>query len=398
MRQQRGDEYHHDSSLSIIHNRDTLERINNESSQSISEKCFEFMEKLVMKERQVVNATTAFGGMYTIVNGQTIQCCISPKQTSSSSMQFNSSWSSFIRNIYSILKTNRKKKTKECSCKCTTSNVQMNDFTSVCQPLLYDHHQKNTLHTVITWYIHSTSFPLHEHETYSSLNEEWGQINDSFYKWPLYKFTTASTDPGEDVDHDDLVGDFMHRYFDGDLTKKWPPLSVQSPTRIIDSLKEIIIPAKKIDDNNDDDDHDDFHTFADKEDVITFEKVIIFCCRGIHSTCSCKQIQFQQISFKKTSISNDRPIEGLYLNKWPYIHGPQKHDQLSNVITSMSDNNLGQIQQTELPINNMDEEQPSLCPICIEDKYIDQKCFYQKLTLVNNNTSSISNHHHHVIV
>ena len=112
LRQQRGDEYHHDSSLSIIHNRDTLERINNESSQSISEKCFEFVQKLAMKECQVVNAMTAFGGMYTIINGQMIQCCISPKQTLSSSMQFNSSWSSFIKNIYSILQTNRKKRQK----------------------------------------------------------------------------------------------------------------------------------------------------------------------------------------------------------------------------------------------------------------------------------------------
>ena len=104
--QQRGDEYNHDSSLSIIHNRDTLERINNESNQLISEKCFEFVQKLVMKECQVVNVTTTFGRMYTIVNGQTIQCCISPKQMSSLSMQLNSSWLSFIKNIYSILKTN----------------------------------------------------------------------------------------------------------------------------------------------------------------------------------------------------------------------------------------------------------------------------------------------------
>ena len=137
------------------------------------------------------------------------------------------------------------------------------------------------------------------------MNEEWGQINDTVYKWPLYKFTTASTD--EDGDHDDFVGDFIHRYFDGDLMKKPSPLSVQLPTRIIDSLKERIIPlltihipliGKKIDDNNDDD-HDVFHTFADKEDVITFEKVIIFCCQGIHSTCSCKQIQFSTIHSKK---------------------------------------------------------------------------------------------------
>ena len=106
LRQQHGDEYHHDSSLSIIHNRNTIERINSESSRLISEKCFEFVQELIMKERQVVNATTTFGRMYTIVNGQMIHCCISPKQMSSSSMQFNSSWSSFIKNIYSILKTN----------------------------------------------------------------------------------------------------------------------------------------------------------------------------------------------------------------------------------------------------------------------------------------------------
>ena len=78
------------------------------------------------------------------------------------------------------------------------------------------------LHMVITWYIHSTSFPLHENETNSSLNEEWGQINDTFYKWPLYKFTTSTDD-----DHD-LVGDSMLGYFDGDLTKKSSPLSVQN--------------------------------------------------------------------------------------------------------------------------------------------------------------------------
>ena len=229
------------------------------------------------------------------------------------------------------------------------------------------------------------------------LNEEWGQISDTFYKWPLYKFTTTTST--DDDDNHDLVGDFMHRYFDGDLMKKSSPLSVQLPTHIINSLKERIIPLLTIHvplimknvDNNDDDDHDGFHTFADKEDVITFEKVIIFCCRGIRSTCSCKQIQFQQISFKKTPINNDHPIKGLYLNKWPYIHGPQEHDQLSDIITSMS--NLLR-QQQQQPIIT-DEPSSSLCPICIEDKYIDQKCFYQKLTLVNNISS---NHQQHVII
>ena len=61
LREQRG-EYHHDSFLII--NRGTLERINNESSQLINEKCFEFVQKLVMKEHQVVDADRLWWDVY----------------------------------------------------------------------------------------------------------------------------------------------------------------------------------------------------------------------------------------------------------------------------------------------------------------------------------------------
>ena len=89
----------------------------------------------------------------------------------------------------------------------------------------------------------------------------------------------------------------MHRYFDGDLTIKSNPLLAQLPNCVIDSIREKIVPVmtihvplfprQKIDDN----DHDGYHTFAHKEDVITVENATIFCCRGLHSACSCKQVK-----------------------------------------------------------------------------------------------------------
>ena len=161
----------------------------------------------------------------------------------------------------------------------------------------------------------------------------------------------------------------MHRYFDGDLTIKSNPLLAQLPNRVIDSLQEKIVslttihvplfPRQNIDDN----DHDGYHTFEHKEDVITIENATIFCCQGLHSTCSCKQVKFRQISLKKAPKSNDYPVEGLYLDRWPYVHqGPREHDQLSNIVTAVS--NFRQ-QQQQMPNNdnNMDE----LCPICLED-------------------------------
>ena len=127
---------------------DIVEKIYSKSSQLISEKCFEFLQKLTMKNCSLVNATTAFGGLYTLVNDQTIQCCIFPNENKQQPLQFNSLWSSFVKNVYGILKNNQKKKVKAWSCKCTTSDVQINDLCLVCQPLFYD--QQNTLHTAIT--------------------------------------------------------------------------------------------------------------------------------------------------------------------------------------------------------------------------------------------------------
>ena len=62
-------------------------------------------------------------------------------------------------------------------------------------------------------------------------------------KWPLYKCCSAGE---EDNDDDDLVGNFMHRYFDGDLMIKSNPLLAQLPNHVIDSLWEKIIPLTTI--------------------------------------------------------------------------------------------------------------------------------------------------------
>ena len=68
--------------------------------------------------------------------------------------------------------------------------------------------------------------------------------------------------------------------------------------------------------------------------------------------CSCKQVKFRQISFERTPKSTDYPIEGLYLNRWPYIHhGPGEHNQLSNMVTAIS--NLRQQQQQMIIIIQM---------------------------------------------
>ena len=197
----------------------------------------------------------------------------------------------------------------------------------MCQPLFYDH--QNTLHTAITWYVHSTSFLLDESKTDFSSCEEWGQINDTFYKWPLYKCYSSDE---EDNCEDDLIGNFMHRYFDGDLTTESNPLLAQLPNHVVDSLLEKIVPLttihiplfpRQINHN----DHDGYHTFAHKEDIITIENATIICCRGLRSMCSCKEVKFRQISFKRTPKSTDYPIEGLYLNRWPYVHhGPGEHN------------------------------------------------------------------------
>ena len=65
--------------------------------------------------------------------------------------------------------------------------------------------------------------------------------------------------------------------------------------------------------------------------MITFEKVIIFIVKEFVQFVHVNKFNFNKFH----SISDDHPTEGLHLYKWPYIHGPQEHDQLSNIITSM---------------------------------------------------------------
>ena len=104
LRRQRG-EPRNDLIPPTIHG-DIVEKINSKSSQLINQTCFEFLQKLIMKDCSLVNATTAFGGLYMIVNDRTIQCCVFPNENKQQPLQFNSLWSSFVKNVYGILKNN----------------------------------------------------------------------------------------------------------------------------------------------------------------------------------------------------------------------------------------------------------------------------------------------------
>ena len=124
--------------------------------------------------------------------------------------------------------------------------------------------------------------------------------------------------------------------------------------------------------------------------MITFEKVIIFCYRGIHSTCSCKQIQFQQISFKKTSMSNDINGHIFMVLKNMINYQVSLHPCETTTLDKFNKLNYQLIIQMK---NNHRYAQ-----FALRINTLIKNVFTKKLTLVNNNTSSISNHHHHVIV
>ena len=165
-----------------------------------------------MKNNTLVHSKSAFGGMYTFINNQNIQCCVSPSDSLNLFPQFNTLWSSLLKN--GVLKARQRKKSKLWSCGCTTPAVHLNNFPLVCQPFFYDHIQ-NTLHTALTWFIDSSSLPSIDDVVSHDTCMEWGLVSGKFYKWPLYKYWK----PGhEDKDDEDLVSHFMHRYFDGDLT------------------------------------------------------------------------------------------------------------------------------------------------------------------------------------
>ena len=72
----------------------------------------------------------------------------------------------------------------------------MKNFILSCQPLKYDH-TSSTLHTVIMWYINSTSFASEDEDENEIINDgEWGVVNKKFYKLPLYQLQKIDNDKG----------------------------------------------------------------------------------------------------------------------------------------------------------------------------------------------------------
>ena len=97
--------------------------IDKETSRVISEKCFEFVQQVVMKKRKVLKSTSAFGGMYSQWSNQGMQCCIFPRDdndSSTGSMQCQSQWSSLVKHVCSVIKENQKEKLKAWSCRYHT--------------------------------------------------------------------------------------------------------------------------------------------------------------------------------------------------------------------------------------------------------------------------------------
>ena len=67
----------------------TVETIEAETGKMINEKCFEFLQKVIMKNNTLVHSKSAFGGMHTFINNQNVQCCVSPSDSLNLSLQFN---------------------------------------------------------------------------------------------------------------------------------------------------------------------------------------------------------------------------------------------------------------------------------------------------------------------
>ena len=158
---------------------------------------------------------------------------MSPSDSLNLSLQFSTS---LLKNVNGVLKARQRKKLKLWSCGCTTSDVNLNNFTLVCEPFFYDHTQ-NTLYTALTWFIDSSSLPSIDDVVSHDMCMEWGLVNGKFYRWPFYKYWKPVH---EDEDDEDLVGHFTHRYFGGDLTTQSnPPLAqfVKSPTRLCSTRK-----------------------------------------------------------------------------------------------------------------------------------------------------------------
>ena len=248
-----------------------------------------------------------------------------------------------MKAINSIVRDNRRVKIKKWSCKCTTSTAQINDFVLLCQPLTYDL-TSSTLHTSVTWYLHSTSnSSKHPNEADDTERDEWGVVGENlYYKWPLYQWTTIKEN---DDDYDnDLEHTIIHKYFDGEVQRKSTPLIMPLPHSFTKDREKLMflcmihMPLTNNDDVVDNDDDDGFHgvhTFEDEANVMTISNIAIFCSRGISANCKCTQVRLNELMLRKTKVNERYPIKGIFLYKWPYDdHGMRQQDQLSNIMTS----------------------------------------------------------------
>ena len=193
----------------------------------------------------------------------------------------------------------------------------------------------------------------------------------------------------EDEVDEDLVGHFMHRYFDGDLTTLSNPLLAQLPNHLLDSVQQekiapmttIHVPLENTTTENHIDGVDGYHTFEGKDELLILENAILFCCDGINSKC--EPTKFRQMKFKKIPPSEDYPNQNLFLQKWPYVHNVRHHDQLAAIVSAFSSHHHTTTPQLHNEPNQEHDDNEELCQVCIEDKYIEQNCFYQTVSLVN---------------
>ena len=87
----------------------------------------------------------------------------------------------------------------------------------------------STLHTSVTWYLHSTSDSFeHPNKADEAERDEWGVVGENlYYKRPLYQWTTIEEN-NDDYD-DDLEHTIIHKYFDREVHCKLTPLIAPSP-------------------------------------------------------------------------------------------------------------------------------------------------------------------------
>ena len=83
-----------------------------------------------------------------------------------------------------MIKENRKKKLKAWSCRYHAVGTRLNDFILLHQPLCYDQYC-STLHTIIIWYVHSTSIAGNDDDEEEDDNKvidkcEWGYWMTNF--------------------------------------------------------------------------------------------------------------------------------------------------------------------------------------------------------------------------